>query len=102
MMAIASVMQPRTRRWGRNRKACLFKGELMPRPGDSCDPSEDKIAMSGGEVLVCRRGTWQRVGEAAPVDSGVLPSRERTKDLLAIQRKNDQQRASRGGRPRNG
>ena len=68
----------------------------MPELGDSCD-RDDKVTFSdSGEVLVCRRGTWQRVGEAAPIDLGAVPSRERTKRLVEEQRKDDAQRPRRG------
>jgi len=49
-----------------------------------------------GEVLVCRRGTWQRVGEAPPIDLGAVPSRERTMRLVEEQRKHDAKRPRRG------
>jgi hypothetical protein len=67
----------------------------MPKPGDSCG-RDDRVTMSdSGEVLVCRRGTWQRVGEAAPIDLGAVPSRGRTKRLVEEQRKDDAQRPRR-------
>lgn len=66
----------------------------MPVPGDACG-SNERITMSdSGEVLVCRRGMWQRVGEAAPIDVGVVPSRKRTRDLVEDQRKDEARRKS--------
>jgi len=59
----------------------------MPEPGDPCESSDTIAAAASGEILVCRNNVWQRVGEAAPIDAGAVPSRERAQGLVEEQRK---------------
>ena len=59
----------------------------MPEPGDRCSSDDTIASASSGEILVCRNNVWQRVGEAAPINAGAVPSRKRTKDLVDKQNK---------------
>lgn len=54
----------------------------MPNLGDPCE-AHDTVALSdSGEILVCRRGVWQGVGDAPPLPTGALPSRVLTERLI--------------------